>query len=363
MKETVLARYLVAKGVALLPAFTQALEAFKKRDVGPMIEVLRQVTGHIFPSGGSRPAPWFFALGTAKRNAVNALQKEAHQIQDTLLVLKDTDHEAFWAHIERRLEDLPKKIRTLEIALQATDEDRPIQRGGFTIIPMPGLKKAEVEGALEALDAAAEKIRSKFPQVLYGNVYFSTHLSAKTAAHYLAADDAIHLSVGARKRFSDVYTLIHEFGHRFDWKFQKGKTLYREFVRLSTDKGYEEIVYDDKLREAVADEVVEVVRAVKEKRRAALLTPEAELWLKGPDLDIKPLTSAYMAGKIDEGKLHAEVKGTKDVTRLTGKVVREPLSVTPYGATKVTENFAEAFAHYVLGMAMPPEFVTIFDHF
>lgn len=363
MREVVLARYLLAKGAALLPDFTKALQAFKEQDVGPMREFLRRVLGVIFPEGGSTPAPWYSALGTAKRNALNSLQKEAHLLRDELASIRPTDSPVFWESVGRRLEALPKAIRTLELAMAAGDDDRPIKRGGFTIIPMPGLKKAEVDAALEALDAAAEKIRAKFPQVLYGSVYFSTHLSTRTAAQYILGQDTIQLSVRARKRFDDIYSLIHEFGHRFDWKFQKGKPLYQEFVRLSTDKGYEEIVYDDKLREAVADEVVEVVRAVKEKRRPALLTPEAELWLKGPDLNIKPLTSAYMAGKIDERKLHAEVKGTKDVTRLTGKVVREPLSVTPYGATKVTENFAEAFAHYVLGVAMPPEFVTIFDQF
>jgi hypothetical protein len=363
MREVVLARYLLAKGVALLPDFTKALHAFKGQDVGPMREFLQRVLGIIFPDGGRSPAPWYHALGTAKRNALNTLQKEAHILLDELVAIKRADSPLFWESLQRRLDDLPKKVRTLELAMGAADDDRPIQRGGFTIVPMPGIKKAETDAALEALDAAAEKIRVKFPQVLYGQVYFSTHLSAKTAAQYVPSHDSIQLSVRARKRFDDIYSLIHEFGHRFDWKFQKGKPLYQEFVRLSMHKEYEQVVYDDKLREAVADEVVGFAQAVKERRPPTKLTPQAELWVKGPDLDIKPLTSAYMAGKIDEGKLHAEVKGTKDVTRITGKVVREPLSVTPYGATKPTENFAEAFAHYVLGMAMPPEFVTIFDQF
>lgn len=363
MREVVLARYLLAKGLSLLPDFTKALQAFKRQDVEPLREFLQRVRDIIIPDGGHTPAPWYYALGTAKRNALNLLQKETQVLRSELAAIKPTDSPVFWESIERRVEGLAKLIRTLELAAVMEDDDRPFKHGGFTIVPMRGLKKAEVDAALEALDAAAEKIRSKFPQVLYGEVYFSTHLSAKTAAQYVPGQDTIQLSVRARKRFDDIYSLIHEFGHRFDWKFQKGKPLYKDFVRLSTHKEYEEIVYDDKLRDSVADEVVEVARAYKEKRPTALLSPQAELWVKGPDIDIKPLTSAYVAGKIDERKLHAEVKGTKDVTRLTGKVVREPLSVTPYGATKSTENFAEAFAHYVLGMPMPPEFVSIFDQF
>jgi hypothetical protein len=245
----------------------------------------------------------------------------------------------------------------LEIALQAEDEDRGVSRGGFTIIPMPGVKKAETEAVLEALDTAAEKIRAKFPQVLYGKVFFSTHLSAKTAAHYVYSDDTIHIGVRARKRFDDIYTLIHEFGHRFDHKFLKDD-VRKAFWDLSTRKVYEAVLYDGKLRAAVADEAVGVAKARKEGKPFLGLSPELERWAKHQDL--KKAMGAFMVGKINEAKLHAEIKGTKDVEILTDKLLHEPLSVTPYGATSPKENFAEAFAHYVLGMNMPPAFQELF---
>ena len=340
-----------------------------------MVAFMKRTLAVIFPSGGRAPAPWFMALGTAKRNAINDLQKEAHNLLNQLpevgrdLANASSPESRFqkfpdpqaqadkWRdYYVFQLEKWGKNLRTLEIASQGGDEDRAIKRDGFTIVPMPGLKKAEIEVALQALDEAAGKIRSKFPQVLYGNVFFSTHLTTKTAAHYVNSDDSIHLSVRIQKRYSDVYTLIHELGHRYDHKFLKS-SVRDEFWALSTRKVYETIVYDDKLRQNAADEVVSMVNAKKNGTPSLGLSPTTERWLKY--IDVKPLVTGYLAGKIDEKKFHADIKGHEDRTAITDKLIHGPLSVTPYGATKPTENFAEAFAHFVLGLDMPPQLAEI----
>ena len=65
--------------------------------------------------------------------------------------------------------------------------------------------------------------------------------------------------------------------------------------------------------------------------------------------------SLFLAGSLDERALHAGVMGPKDQEVPTDKVLHGPLAVTPYGATDPAENFAEAFAHLVLGMPLAPE--------
>ena len=199
----VAARFLAGKGVSLVPDFTKALHAFQERNTLPMQAFVQKVIDIIMP-GGSKPPAWYYALGTAKRNTLNWLQKEGHVL---IMELKSIQHQVanaphfnpppevtdtrdiMWQHYEKRLTEWGAKLRTLEIATQAEDEQRNIKHGPFTVVRMPGITQADVNGSLEALDGAADKIRAKFPQVLYGTVYLSTHLGKKFAAHYVEGDD------------------------------------------------------------------------------------------------------------------------------------------------------------------------------
>lgn len=371
MQTRVVARYMCAKAVSLLPEFKLALVAWVQGDEQPIMEFIQRVLDIIFPDGGTTPPSWYYALGTAKRTTINWIQKEGQRWLHHLpaytadLWNPEAPSSRFYKFPDpklqaqrmqentvKELEEWGKKLRTLEIASQGGNEDLEIKRGGFTVIPMPGLKKVEIEGALEALDAAVAKIRLKFPQVIYGKVYLSTHLAAKTAAHYVHSDDTIHISVRARKRFDDVYTLTHEFGHRLDRKFVSSD-LRKEFRRLSTQKVYETLLFDSKLRSAVADEVVTLAKSRKEGKPFLGMSRELEYWAKTRDL--KKAMSLFLAGSLDERGLHAGVMGPKDQEVPTDKVLHGPLAVTPYGATDPAENFAEAFAHLVLGMPLAPE--------
>lgn len=348
------------KGLSLVPEFKKALEDYKKGDWAPMKAFLVKVRGLILPDGGTAPA-WFGALGTAKRNAIRALHRDSHALADNLdPSISKTGPETWISYMVPRLEEWGKKLRTLEIASQADDAEVAIERNGFTVIPMAGVTKAEIDGSLEALDAAIAAVRSKFPKVLYGKVFLSTHLGGKTAARYMYNDDTVHLSVKARKRFDDVYSLIHELGHRYDHKFLKDE-LRKRFWALSTQKVYEKLQFDAKLREQVADEAVSLAKARAQGRPVPNPSPELVAWLKSPDGPNNPreLTTKFLNLQITEKELHDGMKGTKDSEVTTEKVLHGPLSVTTYGATSPTENFAEAFAHFILGKSMPPEFVEI----
>lgn len=366
-------RSILAKGVQLMPEFKAALEKLQEGDPDLAEAFLKKVEKAIFGDQDMTPAApfsggegkiqlpsWFHALGTAKRNAIIFLYKEGRVLMSSLHYVRgDSKYASYYS---REFEKWGKKLRTLEIASQAGDEDTIIKKDGFVIIPMPGVAKKEIEGALEALEEAASKIRAKFPQVLYGNVYLTTHLSTKTAAHYVSEKDEVALSVRARKRFSDVYTLIHEFGHRFDHKFFKDKTLRDLFWKLSTQKDFEMVNFDKTLRRQVAEECLAIAKARKEGARMPILSELAMLWLKTqytPGWNIKKFNSEYLLGKLADDKYISELMGTEDYKISTGKLLHGPISVTPYGATKPSENFAEAFAHYVLGMPMAEEFVEI----
>lgn len=352
------ARVLFAKGVSLLPDYQRALHAFAQdKNVQPMRDFLDRVLRVVYPN--DQTPSWVLALSSQRRNAWRALVRSVRVLQGTLAHLAAEPNDWVWGSVERDLVALGKPLRALEIMSAVADEEGSFRHGPFRVFTVPGVTRAETAASLEALDEAAGKIRPRFPQVLYGDVYLATTLARSgpytPSATYTPNNDTVQLSVRARRRFDDVYTIVHELGHRFDYKFVKDTPLYREFVALSTHKVWQTVRYDARLRAQVAQELVQAAVDRRDGRSFRPLSPEAELWAKQPEVDVKPLMSAFLAGKLDEEGLRARLTGREDVERSTGKLLHGPLAVTPYGATKVGENFAEAFAHYVLGMEMPAE--------
>jgi len=363
LSRRVAERWLIAKGsrgVPLQPEYDKALKALEDGDYKPIVVFGKKVIEIITPGGGLLPADWFGALGVAKRNAISTLRKKILAFDPGSFSPGDLEKPGIRAYLVMEVQSWGKAIRTLEIATAVGDTEREIKHGPFTVIPVPGVTQAQQNAALDALDAAADKIRAKFPKVLYGKIFLATHLSRKTVAHYVVDNDTVHLDVNANKKIGDIYTICHEFGHRFDYKFLD-RDLKNQFWKLSTRKIYEVIEFDSKLREQVADEVVSLANERVLGRPLPKMSSELVAWLKSPDgpNDIKRSIGEYLTGKMDEKVLHAEAKGKKDAKVMTDKVLHGPLYVTEYGKTNPGENFAEAFAHYVLGMNMAPELVEI----
>lgn len=362
MVVRVAARYLEArgkaKGLSLLPDFDKAVEKLETGDNGPILEFAEHLVNVIRESASK---DWIAGLSVQKVNAINRLGRAAQFLSN---VHWDTvkEHPALLASTVRDVKEWRKAIRTLELASTLGDEALEIKRGPFTVVPIPGLSKTDMEGALEALDAATLKLQAKCPKVLYGKVFFSKHIQKGTSARYFDDKDALALNVLAKKRFDDIFTIIHELGHRHQYKFlsKEGQTKYWD---LSTRKVYEKIHFDAKLREQVADEAVQLAKL--KAMGKALPAPSESLiwWLKSPHPhqkgDVRKLTSQYLEGKLDEKELHDAVKGNQDESVMTDKILHGPLHVTPYGATKPGENYADGFAHFVLGMDMPAELAAI----
>ncbi len=354
-----------AKGMSLLPEFGKALEDYQRGDPGPMATLVNKVVDFISPGGGGPPA-WFSALGTAKRNALKFLWKEGlallHFLHPSTEGVKDM--EIWRTYTVRKLQDWAKKLRTLELASEIAEPGRATTMDGFTIVPAPGVSRAKSEEALKALHEAVEKLRPVFPQVIYGDVYLSTHLKRNVAAWYVHSEDKFYLNVNAKYRVSNVYTIIHELGHRFYDKFFKDQELRSLFWELSTKKVYEVIPFDKDLRESVAKELLAAAKAYARKQPVPKLSDMAMLWVTTrytPGYKIKNLNENYLAGYFDEKTYIQQVMGDEDINIQTDKVVHAPVHVTPYGGTRPTENFAESFAHYVLGMEMPPELKEIME--
>jgi hypothetical protein len=374
IEARVLRRYLLAR---VEPTSTLARDLLKTipgylaGDDAPVLEVLGAVRKVFNPNGRANggidyPAvPWLLALGEIKRRNVARTQDAAVNL--SFDIERETKQPSKYGNgreiIAQKLTEYVKQLKQLDTYLKAVHTDSRIERDGFTIAKLPGVKDDEQERAIAALLTAAEAVRKKFPQVCYGEVYLSTHLT-NASGSYVYNNDTLQLSVRAQRRFDDIYTIVHELGHRYDNKFVD-KKLRGQFTGLSVDTIYETTTFDVAEQEAIADALVAMAEAHKAGRPLPPMSRRQEMWMTlRPMLDrddTRQAMSAFMKGTGSAEGIRKVTVGSRDVTVRTGKILREPLAVTPYGATKVSENFAEAFAHYVLGMDLAPEFKDLFD--
>jgi len=315
---------------------------------------------------------WSVALGPKHRN----------KFRDIVRKIKDMIRDLRWFVRKPLPEDVPRlssrfegvigDVAWIESVMRKGGDDE-IPHGDFTIIPMAGISGKALAECLEALDTAADHVRRKFPQVLYGKVYIATSVGRNTAASYAAETDTIQLSLRARKTMGDVTALCHEFGHRYEHKFFKNRELRSQFWSLSTNPEFEVLTLDKATRAKLADEFLTTSDNMRIGRRepsSNLLAQWTAYFTSGPKRTEMPrlqaLVRRYVQDKDDSVRqelwdLLALPEESAVITLPTNIVVRGPLAVTPYGATKPTENFAEAFSYYVMGKSFHPELAAILD--
>lgn len=179
-------------------------------------------------------APWFLALSDIKRKKIERAFDEAKsrifllEHEKTKAVKDPANYERYRLGNRQAAEPFLRaieKVAKAVDALMAAESSGGFKHGPFTIKILPGVTKKQVDEALAALDVVTDAIKQKFPQVLYGEIYMSTKVGGhRTAAHYVPADDVIHLSpkhIQSGDAF-DVHAIAHEFGHRYDHKFADG---------------------------------------------------------------------------------------------------------------------------------------------
>lgn len=362
--------------MSLHALFSQAVETYEKAGNPepllaflPVFKTTLGVTETAQEIGYSRSigADWYYALGPQKRNKIKDVVR-------TLFDLERNLGSTFYTHpIPSTLKALQGLVPTmLWLETQVQEQDSEVPHGPFVLVQMPGVSQKAWGGALEALDKATELIRKKFPQLLYGKVFVTPSVKggkAGTVAMYMPSTDIIYLSLRAQKTVGDVLALVHEFGHRYDYRFWRDKDAKQEFFSLSSDTVYEKIPIDPALKKKLVEEFLVAMRSYrsgkkpvhwsdlltqftqesnKDSRRRYILRDLSQKAIKGGTAEEKALRDKFL-----------EI-GPNEI--VTDKILRGPLAVTPYGATDWKENFCEAFAHFLVGKPLPPEIQSFMEH-
>jgi len=306
-------------------------------------------------------AEWFYALGPQIQNKVRKIIREAKDLRRSLpkyLTEGPVPH-----GLINRFEALAREASWLDGKVNAEGSEFP--HGDFTIIPMPGVSGPKMKDCLEALDKAAEAIRPKFSQLLYGKVYINRTVSGGVAS-YVAGQDTIQLGLRASKTVGDVRSLCHEFGHRYAHKFWKDKGQRDAFWALSVNPVYDTIVFDKVTRAKLADEFLAIAEAQAQGKKVIqsdLLTRYLKYLIHKNGPKLRDLSQEFLKDPSETNRKALRdgmaLSSEADITIRTDKIIREPIAVTPYAKKGWLENFAEAFSLYMLGESLPPEVTEI----
>ena len=367
---------LEAKSAGHLKAFKTAVDAYMAGGPEePMIEALnnfRALFGqgegeNMFGQKVSIPnAPWLAAISDIKRKKYTRAFSNAEMTIDELkrdIEKREKDPERYEKYKLGNRQQREPFLREIEKVVKAVDaiivkDSEGIEHGPFTIKVLPGVTAKAAAEALAALDEASAVLKKHFPEVLYGLIYISTKVGGHwTAAHYVVSEDSVHISPKhiALGGGGSIHTLIHEFGHRYDYKFAD-KQLKAEYTRLSITPVAKKTIYDEALRNKMADEIAAIVSLRKTMKVDTPMSKELETWLrspKGPRDKIKQAVHEFLFDKLDEEGLKKVARGNGNVDVDVEVETSEPLAVSEYGKTSPAENFAEGFANYCLGLPMP----------
>lgn len=219
--------------------------------------------------------------------------------------------------------------------------EKEFQHGPFKIVNKYGFRPEEYDEPLKLLDAATAKLESAgFGNLAYGTVFLEK--ANRYAGIYHKSDDTIGLNVEARNRFNSLYTVIHEFGHRY-W-YERLSSAQRET--------YEDIYAHGRV--LTVEQRQDMWEALKRSdfqpaKASRLLDPSlVERFLLYWKERAKGWTSKDLVKHpeyIEAGFLAPRVKYV---------YVDLPIvTVSDYAKSSYTEDFAENFAHHVLKMGIP----------
>ena len=369
-------RYFLAEK-ALAAALRMALADAQKGNLGNVRKALddfQTVLGIEFSSSGDWGrtirfrADWMNALSPQKANRLRGtvftcLENAQRAVARAIRYAPDNGSDT--KCLADLLEQLIVEATWLEKAIRF-DDPQAFQHGDFTIVPMPGVPGAKQSDCLEALDAVASLVRDKFPQVLYGKIYLAKSV-ANGLANYTPSKDILSLGLRAEKTVGSIHAICHELGHRYSHRFWKDFQQRLRFNELSTMPKYKETTFDHATRAKLADELLEMAGNVREGK-APKISDLASRWVQFLNIssdfhNIQTLMRRYTQDKDDSKRKELwnafAWPSSSDISVPTMEVERGPLTVSPYGAKNVEENFAEAFAMYCMGKPLPTEITEI----
>lgn len=275
---------------------------------------------------------------------------------DPKWVLEDNALAWIW-HSLGTVEEALKSLGRVEDRLVGYKTvEKTFKHGPFVVENRFGYRPEEYEESLTVLDQAAGKIqKAGFGSILYGDIILVTSkqggIRLGWAGLYRPEQDHIVLNVEAKHRYDDVFTLVHELGHRHWYKGLTGAQRVA-YEHLYAQGGGLPLEAREDMWQALVKAEFSPKRAVGYLRDKSLgdtlqaytkarfdRTPQKELW------------NTYQKGGapwmeknfIRPRDAYVFVERTKVVT------------VSDYARTNVKEDYAETFAHYVLGMPIPDE--------
>lgn len=226
--------------------------------------------------------------------------------------------------------------------------EKTFRHGPWTIDNRYGYSKGEYVEPLGCLDEASQRIQAKgLGSVLYGEVRLeSPQQDPGVAGRYWEASDLVLLHIGVRHRHSDVFTLVHELGHRY----------WHKVMSPAQRDVYEDQYSSGGLTLGQREDIYQAL--VKAQFRPAT----ARKFLRDPSLPIVEFVKQFggYGGKASENwKAYQEghtwverqiVRPKERYLRLDAVQVE---TVSEYARTNVREDYAETFASYVFGHAIP----------
>jgi hypothetical protein len=266
----------------------------------------------------------------------------------------DSQDKAAWMRLGlETVEEALKSLSRVQERLEGYSQvEKTFQHGPFKVINKHGYTQAEYDEPLRTLDAAsAELKKAGFGSVLYGDILLVTDKSGHYAGMYRNSSDDVLLNVEARNRFDAVYTLVHEFGHRYWYKVMSSGQRDAYVDAYAAGKG---LTVEDR-----EDMFQALVQTKFGPRMAIRYLRNPALGKVLPDYFKETIGGTGMTGEYLE---RAHSRGEEWVYRnfvrprlryyLLDK--NPPETVTDYARTNEKEDFAETFAHYVLGKPIPP---------
>ena len=228
---------------------------------------------------------------------------------------------------------LAKKCLQEPLRSESGGVDR-IKAGPFEVVNTGGFSDEDMKAAAEVVEEAAKLLRTKgLGKVCYGEALVSNNLAkATTLAFYMPNSDQFFVRTNLRgEKKAAVDTVIHELGHRLQYKFLGSKT--REINRI--------------------------YRTIKDKVRGDL--SDRSLWPKPGEIHEANGRVYEVTGvSYSRTSLSVELFRQDDPKykvklplviwlRQKGKIPMGMDFVTGYAATDPDENFAEMISFYCLG--------------
>jgi hypothetical protein len=356
----------VAHRYASRKLVTDAIQAFKQ--ARPRIEALLRAD---VPTAKER----YLELGKALHPLASALddvkitrpdeQRKMKNVVTWLKVLRypfesrflegDDDEQSIWIHqslgqIGNVLTSLARVGDRIEGYVKLEKE---FDHGPWRIVNKYGFSAAEYSEPLSVLDEASERVRAKgFANLLYGKVFLESVVSRPgVAGEYFKVSDSVALSVDARGRNSDVFTMVHELGHR----------RWNQHVPVPVRERYEDLYSAGGLTVEQRQDIFQALVRGEFKPGAAKRflhdksLPVAE-YLKEIGVSPKHYWRAY-----SEGQPYVEKQIVRPNHRYVRLKSRKVETVSDYAGTNVQEDFAETFATYVFNMSIPPSVMKRFE--